>query len=317
MERQIKGSLLLLTTAIIWGLAFVAQSKGMDYIGPFTYNMARHFIAFFVMIPIVVFFRKKSLKDNPKNKEEIAIMNKNSLMGGVFCGIVLGFAGAFQQIGLTMTTAGKTGFISALYIVIVPILGIFLKKPLQKSIVFCLFLAITGFYLLCVKEGFDISPGDVLCLFCAIGFSFHILIVDHYSLKSLDGVLMSCVQFLIAGIISAILTFIFENPSISSIWDAKLTILYAAILSSCLGYTFQIIGQGFTPPAIATLIMSLESVFAALFGAIFLKESLSPKELAGCVLVFVAVILAQLPLPKAKKIFSIFNKKGCLKIKNR
>ncbi len=297
MKKEMQGNLLLLITALIWGSAFVAQSAGMEYVGPFTYTMARSYIAFLVLIPVVLFFRRSSRKEHPLTREEEAALNRRSVKGGIFCGLALGVASCIQQVGVSMTTAGKAGFITALYIVLVPILGIFLKKKVQPVIWLCVAIALAGFWLLCIKDGFSISTGDLYCLVCAFCFSVHIMVIDHFTDRSTDGILMSCVQFLVAGIFATLLTFLFESPTWGSLWDAKLTILYAGVLSSGVGYTLQIIAQRYTKPTVATLLMSLESVFAALFGALILHEVLSGRELLGCVLVFAAVILAQIPLP--------------------
>ena len=300
MNKQMQGNLMLLLTALIWGSAFVAQSAGMDYVGPFTYSTARNLIGFAVLIPVIIVFRKKARSLHPTTDAENRALNKRSIIGGIVCGIALGVAGNFQQVGISMTTAGKAGFITALYIILVPILGIFLKKKVPKIIWLCVWIALIGFYLLCMKGGFTLSKGDLLCLICAVCFSGHILVIDHFNTKNVDGVLMSSVQFLVAGLLSMVLMFLFEQPTLNSIWDAKLTILYAGVLSSGVAYTLQILGQKHTNPTVATLLMSLESVFAAVFGALFLKEILSPRELIGCVLVFAAVILAQIPLPPSK-----------------
>ncbi len=300
MKKEMQGNLMLLLTALIWGSAFVAQSAGMEYVGPFTYTMTRSFIAFLVLIPVVLFFRKNNPKIQSLTLEERKGLNRRSIKGGIFCGLVLGVASCVQQVGVSMTTAGKAGFITALYIVIVPILGIFLGKKIPGIIWLCVVIALAGFWLLCIKEGFSVSAGDLYCLLCAFCFSGHILVIDHFTAQDTDSIMISCVQFLVAGIFSAVLTFLLETPTLASIWDAKLTILYAGVLSSGAGYTLQISAQRYTKPTVATLLMSLESVFAALFGCLILHEVLTGKELLGCVLVFIAVILAQIPLPSRK-----------------
>lgn len=292
---------MLLITALIWGSAFVAQSAGMEYVGPFTYNMSRSYIGFLVLIPVVLFFRKSGQKEHPLTKEENKELNMRSIKGGIFCGLALGVASCVQQIGVSMTTAGKAGFITALYIILVPILGIFLKKRIPKIIWLCVAIALVGFWLLCIKEGFTIGTGDLFCLLCAFCFSVHIMVIDHFTAQKTDSIMISCVQFLVAAIFSTVLTVLFESPSWSAIWDAKLTILYAGVLSSGVAYTLQVVAQRYTKPTVATLLMSLESVFAALFGALILHEVLTGKEFIGCILVFVAVILAQIPLPELKK----------------
>ncbi len=300
MSQKAQGNIMLLITAIIWGSGFIAQSLGMDYVEPFTFNMVRNYLAFIILIPVVYFFRKRSLKDNPMTKSEEQALNKRSVIGGICCGIALGFASCIQQAGISMTTAGKAGFITALYIVIVPILGIFIGNKVPKTIWLCILIAVIGFYLLSVKEGFSIGTGDLLCLACAIVFSFQILFIDYFSAQHTDGVMMSWIQFGTAGIVSMILTVIFETPSLDGLWSARFAIIYAACLSSCVGYTLQILGQQKTDPTVASLLMSLESVFAALFGWLILHEVLSVKEFIGCALVFVAVIIAQLPAPSSK-----------------
>lgn len=295
MNKKLRGNLLLVLTAFIWGSAFVAQSAGMEYVGPFTYTMSRNFIGFLVLIPLIAYFTNKNKQAGITSHNGSSMLpDKNTLIGGLCCGVFLLAASLFQQVGISMTSVGKAGFITTLYIIIVPILGIFLHKKVPRIIWLCVLLAIVGFYLLCVKEGFSIGEGDLLVLVCAFLFSLHILVIDHFVYKGVDGVKMSCIQFLVAGILGLILTLIFEEPTWGAIWDAKWTILYAGVLSSGVAYTLQIIAQKDTDPTTATLIMSLESVFAALSGWAFLHEVLSIKELCGCALVFVAVILAQI-----------------------
>ncbi|SDB15889.1 DMT family transporter [Eubacterium oxidoreducens] len=296
MRKTTQGNIMLLITSLIWGSAFVAQSAGMDYVGPFTYNMSRNFIGFIVLIPIILIFRHTSDYEQSLSVKERHDRTKRSVIGGIFCGIVLAIASNFQQVGISMTTAGKAGFITALYIIIVPILSVFiLKKKLPKIIWLCIFIAITGFYLLCIKEGFQITLGDFLCFICAICFSIHIIVIDYFTNQNTNGIIISCVQFFVAGIISFVIMCFTETPTLQSIWDAKITILYAGALSCGIAYTLQILGQRRTSPTVATLLMSLESVFAALFGWIILREALNTKELIGCGLIFLAVILAQLP----------------------
>lgn len=302
MSKKMRGNLILLLTALIWGTAFVAQSAGMEHVQPFTYNGVRTLIGGLVLIPVIFLFdRLKPADQRPSPDEQKAIL-RNSLIGGVACGVVLCVASSFQQFGISMTTAGKAGFITALYIVIVPLLGVFIKKKIPKITWLCVGIAVVGFYLLCVKEGFSVSAGDLLVLCCAFFFSIHIMVIDYFNGKQVDGVRMSCIQFLVAGLISLVLMLVFEQPSLENLWAAKGSILYAGVLSCGVAYTLQILGQRDTEPTTATLILSLESVFAALSGWALLHETLSFKELAGCALVFAAVILAQIPLPvKAKK----------------
>ncbi|WP_036611256.1 DMT family transporter [Oribacterium sp. P6A1] len=305
MNRQFQGNMMLLITSLIWGSAFVAQSAGMEYVGPFTYNTTRSFIGFLVLIPLVIFFRKRFLRQHPLSERQEQKLNHSSVTGGIICGMVLFVASNLQQVGISSTTAGKAGFITALYIVIVPIMGILMGKKIARIIWIYVLMAIFGFYLLCIKDGFSIGKGDFYCLLCAVAYSFHIMVIDHFATQFTDGVLISCVQFLTVGILSIVPTLLFETPSFSAIWDAKVTILYAGILSSGVAYTLQILAQSRTSPTIAPLLMSMESVFAVVFGWLILKESLSLREMLGCAIVFLAVVLAQLPAPDFKK--KLFN----------
>ena len=298
MSKKLRGNLILLLTALIWGLSFVPQRMGMDYVEPFTYNGIRTLIGGFVLIPVIFAFNKtkKNSVDNSGKRAPL----KTTIIGGICCGLVLFIASSLQQIGITMTTAGKTGFITALYIVIVPLLELVIYRRNRAMIWVCVLIAMAGFYCLSIKEGFSVSVGDLLVLCCALFFALHIMVIDHFNEKNVDGVLMSCIQFFTAGTLMIIGMFIFEKPQISGILDAKYAILYSGVMSSGVAYTLQIIGQRYAPPTSATLIMSLESVFAALFGWLILHENLLPKEFAGCLLVFVAVILAQLKMPWEK-----------------
>jgi len=287
----------------------------MDYVGPYTYNMARNVLAFLFLIPVIyVIGKKKGVTDDAgsgtgideeasveANWKSILLPDRTTLVGGIYCGLVMAVASSLQQIGITMTTAGKAGFITALYIILVPLMGVFIGKKIPRIIWFCVVLAMAGFYLLCVKEGFSISKGDILVLFCSVGFSVHIMTIDHFTSKGVDGVKMACIQFAVAAIVMTPVMFLLENPSVSGLLSAWMTIAYAGILSSGVGFTLQIVAQKDTDPTTATLIMSLESVFAAVSGCLFLNEVLLPKEILGCILVFVAVILAQVPLPVKSK----------------
>ncbi|ETP71540.1 DMT(drug/metabolite transporter) superfamily permease [Lachnospiraceae bacterium JC7] len=300
MTRQLQGNIMLLIASLIWGSTFVAQSAGMEFVGPFTYNMSRSFIGFLVLLPMVILFRKRFLRLHPLSERQQQKLDHSSLIGGICCGAVLFIASSLQQVGISSTTAGKAGFITALYIVIVPILGILMGKKIAKIIWLYVMMAIFGFYLLCIKDDFSIGRGDFYCLLCAVAYSFHIMVIDHFTSQFTDGVLISCVQFLTVGILSLVPTLLFETPSYSAIWDARVTILYAGILSSGVAYTLQILAQSRTSPTIAPLIMSMESVFAVVFGWLILNENLSLKEMLGCIIVFLAVVLAQLPAPGSK-----------------
>jgi len=290
MLKKLRGSLMLLTAAFIWGTAFVAQSKGMDYVAPFTYNAVRTLIGGVVLIPMVFLFGQKSRRKVSENN------NKISFIGGIICGLVLFAASSFQQLGISLTSAGKAGFITALYVVIVPVISIIFGQKSNLKMWICAFTAIIGFYLLCIKEGFRLSKGDLYVLICAVFYSVHIIVIDHFNSKGAEPVKMSCVQFFTAGSIMMICMFIFESPALSAVWAAKYTILYAGVMSCGVAYTLQIIGQKYTESAAAALIMSLESVFAALAGWIILSEHMSMKEFAGCILVFAAVVFSQLDI---------------------
>lgn len=291
MNQKFKNNTMLVLTALIWGSAFVAQSVGMDYVGPFTFNSLRCLMGGIVLLPVIWVMDKKKQKSNEQGKEE----NKKILwIGGISCGVALAAASSLQQIGLVYTTAGKAGFITALYILIVPVLGLFLGKKVGAKTWMGVALAVVGMYFLCIKEGFYISYGDFLIIVCAIIFSVHILIIDYFSPK-VDGVKMSCIQFFVSGILCAFPMIISEKPMLDAVLSAYLPLLYAGVLSCGVAYTLQIIAQKNTDPTVASLILSLESVFAALAGWVIIQEKLSPKELFGCALVFLAILLAQLP----------------------
>lgn len=294
MKKQAISAAELLLTAFIWGVAFVAQSVGMDYIGPFTFNCVRSIIGGLVLIPLVVILGKKNRTDMEKTPEQTKEYKKNSLIGGICCGVCLCVASNFQQFGIMYTTVGKAGFITALYIIIVPILGIFMKKKVAPIVWVSSVIAVIGFYLLSISGQVSISKGDILVLICAVLFSVHILVIDYFSPKG-EGVTISCIQFFTSGILCGIMMFLFENPQIGDILAAYLPILYAGVMSCGVAYTLQIVGQKNMDPTVASLILSLESVFSALAGWLILGQGLSGKELTGCALVFVAVLLAQMP----------------------
>ena len=294
MKKQAISAAELLLTAFIWGVAFVAQSVGMDYIGPFTFNCVRSIIGGLVLIPLVLILGKKSREDTAKTVEEVREYKKNTIIGGVLCGICLCVASSFQQFGIMYTTVGKAGFITALYIIIVPILGIFLKKKVAPIVWVSSIIAVIGFYLLSISGQVSINKGDILVLICAVLFSLHILVIDYFSPKG-EGVTISCIQFFTCGILCGVCMYIFENPQIGDILAAYLPILYAGVMSCGVAYTLQIVGQKNMDPTVASLILSLESVFSALAGWFLLGQGLSTKELIGCGLVFVAVLLAQMP----------------------
>lgn len=288
--KQLKTNSMLLLTALIWGFAFVAQDAGMDYVGPLTFNFVRTLIGGLVLIPTMKFLDTKGLSSKPETVQE----KKDLLVGGVLCGTVLGFSMALQQTGVALTTIGKAGFISALYIVIVPLLGLFVGKKIGLNVISSVIIAVIGLYVMCMTEGLSLSPGDTFITLSAFGFSFHILIIDSFSSR-VDGVRMSCIQFFTACIVAGIGAFLFETPEIAGILACWQPLLYTGVLSSGVAFTLQIIAQKDTDPTIASLILSLESVFALIGGWFILGQVLSIRESIGCALVFGAILLAQLP----------------------
>ena len=291
MSKRLKGNLMLLLTSFIWGTAFVAQSEGMNYVEPFTYCAARNILGALVLIPVILLFRSSRFRDKSESE---AVSIKHTIIGGIICGVILGISGALQQIGISMTTAGKAGFISAIYIIAVPIAEFFIFRKKSVVVWICALIAMAGLYLLCVSESMTVNRGDLIVLYSAFGFTAHIMVIDYFNSKGADGVMMSCFQFFTAAVLMTAAMFAFEQPSMSNILDAKYTILYAGVMSSGVAFTLQIIGQRNTDPASASLIMCLESVFAALSGWLLLNEIMTAKEFTGCALVFAAVLLAQL-----------------------
>lgn len=283
------SALLLVLTALIWGVAFVAQSVGSDSVGPFTFLCCRSMIAGTALLPVIA-LRSRRSAGIPRGTSS----GRGVWLGGCMCGAALMAASTLQQIGIAGTTVGKAGFLTALYIVIVPLFGIFLKKKIPLSVWAAVLIAACGMYLLCINEGFTVSRGDGFMLLCAVCFSVHILTVDHFSPHA-DGIRMSCIQFYTCGLLSLFPMLLWEKPQWQAISDAWIPILYAGLFSSAVGYTLQIVAQKNVPPTVASLLMSLESVFSALAGWVILHESLSAKELTGCALVFLAILLAQLP----------------------
>lgn len=293
LKKRYINNLILLIIALIWGAAFVAQSAGMDYIGPFTFNSARSILGGIVLIPVIYVLDKKR-KDEISQGKEVIQNKKTLIIGGICCGFFLMLGSSLQQIGIQYTTAGKAGFITALYILIVPILGLAVGKKAGIKVWIGVVLAVIGMYFLCMTSGLSIAKGDFYILLGSVAFSFHILVIDHFSPKA-DGVKMSCIQFFVCGILCMIPTILFEHPELYSILQAWKPIAYAGIMSCGVGYTLQIVAQKNTDPTVASLLLSLESVFSVLAGWVILGETLSPRELFGCALVFAAVILAQLP----------------------
>lgn len=290
-RKQIRNSILLVITALIWGIAFVAQSEGGDAVGPFTFNGIRSFVGSAVLLPVIALLDKLKLTSRkPKTKEDRRLL----WTGGICCGVVLFLASSFQQMGIYMgTAAGKAGFLTACYILLVPVLGIFLKKKCGFKVWIGIGLTLVGLYLLCMSGSMRFQLSDLLLLICALLFAVQILAVDHFS-PLVDGVRMSCIQFLVCGLLSVIPMLCTETFGAGGA-AAWIAILYAGVFSCGVGYTLQIVGQDGLNPTVASLIMSLESVFSVIAGWLILDQRLGLRELLGCVLIFAAIILAQLP----------------------
>ena len=300
-NKKLLGNGLLFLTALIWGTAFVFQRVGMDSIEPITFNAARMAVSAVVLAPVALIFRRRNRTRTDRTPEEQKRYDVNTVVGGLLCGCFMTVASIFQQIGIVYTPAGKAGFITAMYILLVPIIGFILFKKKSTWLVWAaVLLGVAGMYLLCVTEGFGLSFGDSFVLLCAFFYSFHILCCDHF-VKDADPIGISAIQFAVATVVSAIIAFITEKPNVSQISAAWIPIVYCGLVSGCIGYTLQIVGQRFTDPVSASLLMSLESVFAVLTGALFLGERMKPREIVGCVIMFAAVILVQIPLPKRIK----------------
>lgn len=296
-----RNSFLLVLAAFIWGIAFVAQSTGGNAVGPYTFNCIRSIIGSIVLLPVIrLSDRLHWSRRKPVSRED----RRTLLTGGVACGIALSIASNLQQVGIYMgAPVGKAGFLTACYMLLVPILGLFLKKRCGWNVWFGVAITVVGLYLLCIQESFSIQFSDFLLLLCALSFAVQILIVDHF-VGRVDGVRMACIEFFVCGIISAIpMLFVDMGHSVPEISEwasafadpfAWIPILYAGALSCGVAYTLQIIGQRGMNPTVASLLMSLESVFSVLAGWILLNEALSGREILGCILIFIAVVLAQL-----------------------
>ncbi len=293
--KNLKGSLILFTAAFFWGTTFVAQVNGSDHLGVFTYNASRSFVGFLFLLIVALLNDKRK-----KAKTSTAAAPSNwPVKGGILCGIVLFFAMATQQTGISLypkqvAAAGRSGFLTAIYVVIVAVIVAIAGKKLQGFVVISVIGTVCGMYLLCLKDGFSgIYIGDLFGLICAFCFAGHILVVDHYN--KADCIKLSCIQFLTAGTLSLLACLFTEQIVIKDIIAAAPAIFYAGILSSGVAYTLQMVGQKYTKPAVASIVMSLESVIAVVAGAIVLHEVLSRREILGCTIVFASVILAQIP----------------------
>ena len=298
-KNQLVGSVLLLICAFIWGSAFVAQTTGAEYVGPFTFIYLRSFLGAAVLLPVIFVmgkFKKKNEDDTVNKKKS----RRTLLIGGACCGAALCFASVFQQAGIDKgTDPGKAGFITALYILLVPLSSLFMKKRVRPIIWPCIAASVVALYLLCVTESNSVELSDLLVLICAALYTVHILVIDKVS-PHVDGVKLSCVQFFVAGVLSLVPAIIYEGVDFEAIMAAMPSVAYAGIMSSGVAYTLQILGQQKTEPALASMIMSLESVFAVLTSMAVLHLAPTPREAIGCVIMFVAIIVAQLPERKKK-----------------
>ena len=290
MGREFKASIMLFFTSIIWGLAFVAQAQGMEFIGPFTFTAVRSLVAIIFLYLTYLFFNKTS-----KSYREQKFDMKKTIRGGVLCGLVFTFGINFQQFGLIYTTAGKASFLTALYIVFLPIIGLFSGKRINRKLLLCIVLAMLGTYLMSIKGSLSMNRGDFITILGAIVFAIHILMLAEFSVDT-NAVLVSLFQFAICGIISFLAAFVFEEINISAILKSYIAILYVGVLSSGVGFTIQIMALKELDPVIASMISSLESVFGAIFGWLILSQSMSEREIIGAVIIFIATLIAQLPI---------------------
>lgn len=321
MSNNLKGSLMLIVAAIIWGSTFVAQEEAAEFIGSFTLNSMRSFVGALALVPVVLVF--KASRENKTGQKE-KILTKPLIIGGICCGVALSVAANLQQFGIIFNAeqaqgdSGKAGFITAMYIIFVPIIWVFAGKKIRISVVLGAIVAVFGLYFISVKEGFSVSKGDIVLLLCAVAFSLHIIVVDYFVAR-VDGVALSCIQFLTVGIISGALMLVFERDTLSfhNIFSATIPILYCGLLSSGIAYTLQIISQKFCEPAVASLVMSLESVFAMISACVFYSivnnRLMLPtgREFIGCALMMVAIFLVETPF--ADKAFDKISKR---RIKN-
>lgn len=300
-HNQVRQVLFPILAALIWGTAFVAQDLCADSIGTFAFNATRYFIAVLALLVVIVISdRLKKDKPNLTSIQKKAA-NRQLWIGGACCGVALAIASNFQQAGLVAgTDAGKAGFITALYVVLVPLFGLFFGRKVNLPTWIAVVLSVAALYLLCIKGDFSLAPGDLLILVCAVCFAVHILVIDHFT-ACCDGVKLSCIQFLFAGIISAVCMFVFEKVDFAAIFSCILPLLYVGIFSCGVGYTLQILAQKDSNPTVVTILLSLESVFAVISGAIILHQQMSVREYIGCVVMFAAVILAQIQFPEKQK----------------
>lgn len=290
MKRELKASIMLFATAIIWGLAFVAQAAGMEHLGPLSFTASRCFVAVVFLYLTYKFFMMKSAT----YREEKFDM-KRTLVGGSICGLVFTIAINLQQVSLIYTTAAKASFLTALYIVFIPVIGLFFGRRPSVKIILCIFLAMVGTYLLSIKGGLKINRGDLIVILSALVFAIHILLLTKYSTNT-NAVLVSLVQFAVCGVISLAGALVLEDISMEAILKSQVTILYVGILSSGVGFTIQLMALKDLEPVVASMICSLESVFGALFGWLILSQEMTEREIFGAIIIFLATIFAQVPI---------------------
>lgn len=292
MKRELKASIMLFATAIIWGLAFVAQAAGMEHLGPLSFTASRCFVAVVFLYLTYKFFMMKSAS----YREEKFDM-KRTLVGGSICGLVFTIAINLQQVSLIYTTAAKASFLTALYIVFIPVIGLFFGRRPSVKIILCIFLAMVGTYLLSIKGGLNINRGDLIVILSALVFAIHILLLTKYSTNT-NAVLVSLVQFAVCGVISLAGALVLEDMSMEAILKSQVTILYVGILSSGVGFTIQLMALKDLEPVVASMICSLESVFGALFGWLILSQEMTEREIFGAIIIFLATIFAQVPIER-------------------
>lgn len=297
-KNNIIGSIMLTVCAIIWGSSFVAQTTGAEYVGPFTFISLRSFLGSFSLLPVILVMslaKKKKAPQEANNQKGTRYL----LLSGLACGVCLCAASVLQQIGIDKgTSSGKAGFITAMYILLVPLFSVFLKKKIRPLIWFCVAISIVGLYFLCITNGTQIQPSDLYVLACSVCYAIHILIIDRVS-PYVDGVKLSCLQFFVCAVISAVPMILFEEVSIELLKGAALSIAYSGIMSSGVAYTLQVLGQQrMNQPTVASMLMSLESVFAVITGVIVINQIPTSRETIGCIIMFAAIILAQLPQKK-------------------
>ncbi len=299
---SVLGIVLLVITSFIWGTTFVAQSDAMDHIGPFTMNGLRTLIAVIVLFPTLLVAdklqnKRPTLLGTTDKKEK-----KKVLLAGLLCGVFIAFASTIQQFGIAYTSIGKSGFLTTLYVVFVPLIALIFGKRIKWNGWIAVVLALVGMFFICIEKDEPINIGDILTIISALFFAIHIMLVDHY-VEKIDGIRLSCMQFVVCSVLCLICAVIFEKIDINAILNASFSIVYAGLFSAGLGYTLQIIAQKWVEPNVAPLIMCLESVFALFSGAILRNEVMKTQVYVGCVLVFIAIVLAQINFKskKAKK----------------